>query len=116
MKFLDELDATQIDIDNDKWELDSPLRYEADNGTLFTVPAGYVSHQFASIPRLPVVWLMFKRADTNRPGVLHDWLLTQHTRMFADAMLFEALRSEGVGYLRAKSMWAAVRLYGMAKE
>jgi hypothetical protein len=109
MPFIGELNVVLVNPAEDEWVLNEPLRYLANNGELYIVPAGF-PNDMASIPRLPVVWWLFKFADTHRPGVLHDYLIRNTPRKRADAVFFEALRSEGVGWVRAKMMWAAVRL------
>ena len=116
MPFKNHADITLIDEDKDLWEVDTPLVYEANDGTIYTVPEGYISHQLASIPRLPLMYLVFKGPDTHRPGILHDYLCRQIDRKKADAIFYEALRSEGVGVIRARLMWSAVRVVSVVQR
>ncbi len=118
MPFENHADITLIDEEKDLWEVDTPLVYKDAAGIVYTVPEGYVSHNMASIPRLPLMYLVFKGPDTHRPGILHDYLCTlsktgDFKRSKADDLFYEALRSEGVGVVRARMMWSAVRLAGM---
>ena len=112
MPFLNNLDAILVDPEQDLWELDSPLIYIANDKMRYHVPRGFRC-DFASVPRLPVTWMIFKGSDTHRPGVLHDYLCDTVPRHTADNLFYEALRSEGVGVVRARLMWVAVRLWGM---
>lgn len=117
MPFLTELDVILKDNEDDLWELDRSLIYRDKLGALWEVPRGFTC-DMASIPRLPLTWWLFKGADTHRAGVLHDWLCRQAEqgliqRAHADEIFYEALRDDGVGIIRAKAMWAAVRGYSL---
>ena len=82
------------------------------------VPEGFVT-DYCSVPHIPFIheWLgdIGKRA-----GVIHDYLYSsivdevfRHLgRAWADNVLYAALRSQGIGRIKAWSMWAAVRVFG----
>lgn len=95
------------------WELAQPLRYaSAVLGEVLTVPSGFRT-DFASVPRLPVVYLIMN--DVGQPAaVVHDYLYRSGrvTRRQADSVLLEALRVLGVSWWRRNAMWAAVRIGG----
>lgn len=114
MPFANALKVVLYHLDDDIWELNEPLVYVSEHGKRFEVPRGFLC-DLASIPRLPLTYLLFKRADTHRAGVLHDYLCRSKRvrRATADALFLEALRSDGVGAIRARIMWAAVRAYAL---
>jgi len=116
MPFKNHADIILIDEDKDLWKVDKTLIYISNDGGTYKVPKGYISHNLASIPRLPLLYLVFKGSDTHRPGLLHDYLSGVINRKKADSLFYEALRSEGVGIVRARLMWLAVRLYSQTKK
>ena len=85
-----------------------------------TVPAGFVT-DFASIKVLHNAFLFVLFALVsgygNYAATVHDWLYFggQLSRKEADAVLYRALRAEGVARWRAWLFWAGVRL-GVAKQ
>ena len=82
-----------------------------------TVPAGFVT-DFASIKVLHNAFLFVLFALVsgygNYAATVHDWLYEngQLSRKEADAVLYRALRAEGVARWRAWLMYAGVRLGG----
>ena len=99
--------------DRGSWKLKAHLHYEK-----FTVPAGFVT-DFASVPRLPFIWLLF--GDMARPpATLHDWLYTadkdgKHPvafRALADDIFYKACVEEGVPKWKAWMMWLGIRIGG----
>ncbi|UHC81652.1 DUF1353 domain-containing protein [Pseudomonas sp. NIBR-H-19] len=82
-----------------------------------TVPAGFVT-DFASIKVLHNAFLFVLFALVsgygNYAATVHDWLYEngQLSRREADAVLYRALRAEGVARWRAWLFWAGVRLGG----
>lgn len=89
-----------------------PFIYDsAQNGSI-EVPAGFIT-DFASTPRVPLAyWLTGGTAVA--PAIIHDWLYQTHhvTRRRADAIFYEAMRSEQMPRWRSGVMWLAVRLGG----
>ncbi|MBP5966753.1 DUF1353 domain-containing protein [Pseudomonas iridis] len=81
------------------------------------VPAGFVT-DFASIQVLHNAFLFVLFALVsgygNYAATVHDFLYSygQVTRKEADAVLYRALRAEGVARWRAWLMWAGVRIGG----
>ena len=81
------------------------------------VPAGFVT-DFASIKVLHNAFLFVLFALVsgygNYAATVHDWLYEHGslTRNEADAVLYRALRAEGVARWRAWLMWAGVRIGG----
>jgi len=78
-----------------RWRLTSPLAYKSDLlDDSIVVPEGF-STDYASIPRLPVVyWLAGNLA--NAPAVLHDWMYSNHwvtkgSKLLADKIFKEAM-------------------------
>src|SRR5689334_20696088 len=122
--FLTPLDVRQLEEPSKEypdglWELTSPMEYatavpevgDARDGLIY-VPRGFLT-DFASVPRVPVAWLIAGGVG-NRAAVVHDWLYQTHsaTKEHADAVLYEALLSIGVPNWRAWAMWRAVAWWG----
>ena len=88
-----------------------------DDQRTIIVPAGFVT-DFASIQGLHNAFLFVLFALVsgygNYAAAVHDWLYTcgQLSRKEADAVLYRALRAEGVARWRAWLFWAGVRLGG----
>ena len=84
---------------------------------VITVPAGFVT-DFASIQVLHNAFLFVLFALVsgygNYAATVHDFLYSegQVSRKEADAVLYRALRAEGVARWRAWLMWAGVRIGG----
>ncbi|WP_268797502.1 DUF1353 domain-containing protein [Pseudomonas huanghezhanensis] len=91
-----------------------------DDLKVITVPSGFTT-DFASIKVLHNVFLFVLFALVsgygNYAATVHDWLYTtgQVSRKDADAILYRALRAEGVARWRAWLFWAGVRI-GAAKN
>lgn len=111
------------------WKLTDPFIYRSNNIGLIVVDAGFETN-FASVPRLPLMYLAFGGVG-DEAATLHDWLYRkEHTaytgsavkieRAMADKVLrgviVECLTNDGVSKLKAKiiawSMWAGVRIGG----
>ena len=95
------------------WVLCKPLVYQSDVAKqTFTVPEGFET-DLASVPRLPVVYLL--TGDSARAAaVVHDYLYSTRkvSRKVADAVLLEASEVSGVPAWRRWMMWAGVRIGG----
>lgn len=96
--------------------LDDLVLADEDERTI-TVPAGFVT-DFASIKVLHNAFLFVLFALVsgygNYAATVHDFLYSegQVSRKEADAVLYRALRAEGVARWRAWLMWAGVRIGG----
>lgn len=117
--FLTHLEVEEVKDDDPRqdgrstWRLTDDLIYQSDLlGGLVTVPKGFVT-DFASVPRLPVVWYLAGGTD-QEAAVVHDFLYHSHTiaRAQADAVLREASAVNGQPWWRRNLMWAGVRLFG----
>lgn len=92
--------------------LEAPLVYISGKDE-YVVPRGFTSN-LASVPRVfrsvATPWQQSARA-----GVLHDAFyrgLFKLSRREADALYYEALRSEGVNRVRAYLQWVGLRIGG----
>ncbi len=109
-----------------KVELDGIVAWEA-----YVVPTNFET-DFASVPRLfrGIVSKIGKHAEA---AVIHDWMyvarkrgakqtdagikltgndMWRFERRFADDVFNAAMKAAGVGWLKRRTMWAAVRLAG----
>lgn len=111
-KFLDALNVTEID-DSVFSVIDHPFRYESDVAMqLITVPIGFYT-DFASIPRLGIVYAMLgDRA--HEPAVIHDFLYATAitTRKMADDVLFEAMSTMHLPFWQRLPIYWGVRIGG----
>jgi hypothetical protein len=80
--------------------------------TVYRVPKGF-NTDFASVPRLPFVYLMTGNT-AHAPAVVHDFLYRTGAadRTLCDAVFKEAMELTGVPGWRRNLMWAGVRLGG----
>jgi len=79
----------------------------------FTVPAGF-STDLASIPRL-FQGIVPKIGKHIQPAIAHDFCYegnTNLTKEDSDLLFLEGMRSTGVGWLRRRVMYLAVRVGG----
>ena len=96
--------------------LDDLVLADEDERTII-VPAGFTT-DFASIKVLHNAFLFVLFALVsgygNYAATVHDWLYEHGslTRNEADAVLYRALRAEGVARWRAWLFWAGVRIGG----
>lgn len=96
--------------------LDDLVLADEDERTII-VPAGFIT-DFASIKVLHNAFLFPLYALVsgygNYAATLHDWLYTtgRVSRKEADAVLYRALRAEGVARWRAYLFWLGVRIGG----
>ena len=126
--FLDRLQAEQTDwrMGRSVWITLAPLRYRSDRlNAEVVIPARFVT-DFASVPRLPLAWLLAGGRGT-RSAVLHDfpyqfgyWLTSEGERLtvkrgLVDDVFRESLPADpisGAGAVMAATMYAAVRIGG----
>lgn len=101
------------------WRIAELVSY--DNGVVsVTVPKGFVT-DLASIPKALRWFVSNDDYRVIRPAIIHDWLYLKHrvdggsiSRAQADLLFYEMLRVEGMGVIKAKLMYAAVRIGGWA--
>lgn len=98
-----------------RYTLCSPFRAARD-GVVWLVPRGLVTDG-ASVP--PLFWLVAGHPyspSSIRAAILHDWMCRDHSHGLSSPavhrVFYEALRADGVAWVRAKLMWLAVRLFG----
>lgn len=102
------------------WELTEPMPVLIAEGR-FTIPKGFKS-DLASIPKFLRAIPGFDCYECGIKGpVVHDWgyqhggLVSptiQITRKRADQLLHTMMRCDGVGRIRARIVWSAVRMFG----
>jgi hypothetical protein len=95
------------------WTILQPLIYQSDIArTVFVVPEGFVT-DFASVPRLPLMFLI-AGDEAHLAATLHDWLYSRQevSRSQADAIFREAMTASGEPGWRSFFMWAGVRAGG----
>jgi hypothetical protein len=112
-KFLSRLILEAGPVDGGEWQLMAPLVYQSDiYKPVIVVPEGFET-DLASVPRLPVVY-MLTGGTSNEAAVVHDYLYSTGLtdRKTADAILREASAATGVPAWRRGLMWAGVRLFG----
>lgn len=101
-------------IDDSHWRLLDGLKYDSvlPGVGRITVPPGYVT-DFASVPRIPIAFLLFG-GRANTAAVVHDWLYTTGIlpKRTADAVFYEAMRDTGINWWNAWWMWLGVALGG----
>ncbi|WP_051560463.1 DUF1353 domain-containing protein [Marinobacterium jannaschii] len=79
-----------------------------------TIPAGFETDG-ATVPRL--LWSLFPPVDRYlSAAILHDYLLTQAEREFADWAFLHAMAELNIKPWRRWSMFLAVRAYSIYKE
>lgn len=100
------------------WELQDDLVYHSDILGKIRVPAGYCT-DFASVPRLPVVyWAAGGRATL--PSIVHDYIYDARpegvSRRQADRVFLEAMtaRRDPRSWLLRRAMYTGVRVGGWA--
>lgn len=109
--FNDRLQVEQVDSTH--WRLLSTFRYDsAVAQARIVVPAGFVT-DFASVPRLPIAFLLFGDM-AQAAAVIHDWLYTTglFAKAIADSVFYEAMRASGIGFWRARVMYWGVAYGG----
>ena len=101
--------------EGDGWVLRAPFAYQSDVlDRQINVPEGFRT-DLASVPRLPVVYLL-AGATGHEAAVVHDFLYATQlcARKQADDVFHEALLAMGVPKWRAWMMWCGVRIGGGA--
>jgi hypothetical protein len=110
-RFLDDLYARPVGMMNGRttWQLMRPFAYYSSTiELLISVPEGFIT-DFASVPRLPLIWLLM--SDTGQAAaVIHDhlWNDQRFPPSIANQVFHEALLVSGVSRWRAGLMHLAV--------
>ena len=97
------------------WELVAPLIYISNVlPRPVVVPPGFRT-DFASVPRLPLVYWLFGHA-ADEAAVIHDFLYSNFTKRVtreqADEVFAEASKVLGIARWRRGPMWLGIRLFG----
>ena len=94
------------------YRLAQPWRFEA-LGKVFVVPEGFM-FDGDSVPRLPLVYMLFKGRSGLQPPCAHDYLYEtgQTTRKEADQVYWSAMRYHGVSLVWAIPHYIGVRIGG----
>jgi hypothetical protein len=105
-------------VDQREWSLLDELRYTAARER-FIVPTGAPT-DFASVPRI-FVWFIPTYGKYTKAAILHDDLCRsasagRFSRREADGVFRQAMRLEGVAFLRRWVMWTGVRLGALASK
>jgi hypothetical protein len=95
---------------NGSWKSLAPFVVDIDDET-YIVPPDTVS-DLDSVPRIPMAyWLAKNRAIQS--SFLHDYLYTiKKPRAWADKVMLEAMKVEGVNAFMRRLIWAGVRGFG----
>jgi len=104
-------DLVVRELADGKKQLKLPLIYQ--NGeSAFIVPLGFLT-DFASIPRLPLIYLVFNGLS-NKAATLHDYLYSSRgfSRSRADQTFLQAMLAENTPKWKAYCAYYAVRLCG----
>ena len=117
-QFLTPLVVTPM-ADGRRWKIHDEFDYETDGGARIEIRVGETT-DFASIPRC--LWNILPPTGTyTRAAVVHDHLYSEHrkghghySRAYADAVLMEAMRDCGCGWLVCYTIWFGVRIGGWA--
>lgn len=132
-KFLTDLNVKKIS--EHEWRLIDPLVYNSNTVGVIVVPEGFITN-FGSVPRFPLVYLLFGGVG-DKACTVHDWLYTKPHRVIAESgkqvarctadkimrgVIYECLRGDDetiAGILKnmlslaaAWAMWAGVRIGG----
>lgn len=86
------------------------------NRKVFTIPKDFVT-DLASIPR--IIWPVLSPAHSSLfvGAIIHDWfyrMTGDFTRKEADLIFYEIIKQSGLGSIRSKGAYYAVRLFGKA--
>lgn len=101
------------EVDERYWKLTRPLEYQGNTDT-FHVPAGFET-DFASVPR--AFWNAFPPyGKYTKAAVLHDYFYATQpiSRKDADGIFRRTMKELGVGWLRRRTMYRMVRMFGWA--
>lgn len=99
-------------ISSNEWKLLDDLVYIDEKHGPIGIPVNYVT-DFASVPRLPIVFDFFG-GMAHAAGTVHDYLYDNGklTKSECDMVFYRALRDDGIGLVRSYIMYSAVKLFG----
>jgi hypothetical protein len=101
-------------VADELFELTKEFRYDTaiNGGARIIVPAGFTT-DFASVPRLPLAYMVFGN-KAHMAAVVHDYLYTTGIwpKDQADLVFREAMLATGIKPWQAEQMYAAVRDFG----
>jgi len=102
-------------LEGENRQLVAPLQVNW-QGKEFEVPTDFVT-DLASVPR-GFRWLIPKGRNESRGAVVHDFIYRgncriKFTRAEADQLFLDAMEENGVGWVRRKAIYGAVRAGGM---
>lgn len=113
-KFLTPLQAEEVgEGDGTEWILTAPLHYASDlAGAVIMVPRGFKT-DFASTPRLPVIYLLAGNI-AKKAAVVHDFLYSdgRYPRKKCDEIFLEACEVIGISWFQRWAMYLGVRAGG----
>lgn len=95
-----------------RWEHKGVLKGYAEKIYEIKVPKGYTT-DLASIPRL-FQGIFNAVNDVSPAAIAHDWCysIELFERHICDRVFYDGLRANGVGWLRARTLYTAVRTGG----
>jgi len=97
-------------VGGEDWELTQSLTYYHKTGPL-VVPVTFVTNR-DSVPRIPVIYALFKGRAV-KSAVVHDYLYElQYGKAFADGVFLDAMKDEGVLWVYRYPIYWAVVLCG----
>lgn len=118
MKFLTTASLSPDVSKEYAWVLNNDLVLEYSTGVNITVPKGFKT-DLASVPQ--ILWNIIPPfGDCTQASIVHDFLYSnkgsvcglQFTRADADNILYTLMVQAGMSYIKAKSMYYAVRMFG----
>ena len=118
VEFLTTIDVRYID--GVKWQLTAPyyavVTHKDDSYRIIKAPSGFIT-DFASIPRMPLVFLRFA-GMAGLPALAHDVLYSEggseDDRTYADLVFLQGMIDSGMDKIDANAMFQAVRVFGLS--
>ena len=97
-------------IGSGQWLLVSDFHFRAEH-RVWVVPGGFKT-DLDSVPRVPLVYALFKGRAT-KAAVVHDWMYaTRQGKMLADKVFLEAMKAEGLPFRHRWPIYLAVSFFG----
>ena len=113
-KFLTSLRVEELEDNCNEgrgnWKLLSPfIYYSSFTDKIYTVPIGFIT-DFASVPRLPLVFWLFGEV-THEAAVVHDYLYRTpgiETKSNADIILKEAMSIDKISWYKSYPIYLSL--------